>query len=142
MVVSRPDVRNSANGDESPKSIFRATDLGESISAVATLRQSPALAGPVNMSGIHSIRLRARRGGPRSLVAEVEEQDLALLPCGDRDGPVGDDASAVAGGQNDVAQRRLPVYELKPRAPPARELMDHMPPGIGQGRVDHDILAN
>src|SRR6185503_14838015 len=41
-------------------------------------------AGAVTMSGLHSIRWRAR-SQIRSLVVEVDEQDLALLPLHERD---------------------------------------------------------
>lgn len=46
------------------------------------------------------------------LHAQVKEQNLGLLPCSERDGPLTLEAGAIAGGQDHVAQRCFPLHKV------------------------------
>jgi hypothetical protein len=57
-------------------------------------------------------------GALRLRFAQLDEQDLGILPSSERNRTLGDDSSAIAGGQKVVAKGDLSMHDVNPGAAP------------------------
>ena len=74
--------------------------------------------------------------------AQVDEEDLGFLHGRERNHTLGRETSAIPGGQNGVTEGDLSLHEVEPRASAWRKLVDHVLPGIEQGRVNQGVLVD
>jgi hypothetical protein len=74
--------------------------------------------------------------------AKVDEQDLGAFRGCERNRWLGRDASAIPGAENHVTQGDLSLHDVEPGASPLRKLVDHVLPGVEQGRVNQGVLVD
>jgi hypothetical protein len=111
--------------------------------ATATLVAVPAgVRSPRRSGGRGWSAERALRGGRRSLVAKVEEQDLALSQRGEGHRALRRETGAITGGQDDVTEGCFAGHQMEPDASSGRELVNDVGPGIEQRRVHECVLVD